>query len=261
MTLNAGFTDQANLITLTTGPTRYTGSVIVSAPLPETFGVDIQSQMTQPFASFIPQGLIQTAVALKSISANAGIGIGKFYTGTESPDISFDMNFVAQYDALTEVVIPVAKLYVMATSYRVPLADVAAKAISDIFNTLAGLGTEAANGISDLVHILKPNIPELNATAPKLSAAEIQKFLYWLHGPPPLHCYFGNIYALGGGDNPITLSGMSPRFSNNIDYNGLPMQCTVSVTLTMKQPYFAETVAHTYASGYKIANVRQKLRH
>ncbi len=248
-------TDQSNLITLTTGPTRYTGSMIVSAPLPESFGVDIQSQMSQPFSSFIPQGIIQTAIALKNLSASAGIAIGKFYTGVDSPDINFDMNFVAQYDALTEVVIPVAKLYVMAASHRVNLPKPVVDAIAKYFNEGMGL---AVGALHTAEHIL-PGVTVGTGTAPKLTPGEIDKFLYWLKGPNPVRCYFGNIYALGSKDNPIILSGMEPRFTNDTDYNGLPMKCTVSITLTLHQPYFSETVASTYAQGYNIGRAKKKL--
>jgi len=259
MTLNANLTDQSNLVTLTSGPTRYTGGFSVSAPLPESFGVDIQSQMTQPFSSFIPTGLIQTGIALYNVSASAGIAIGKYYTGTETPDISFDMNFVAQYDALTEVVIPVAKLYVLAASYKVPLPKGAASFVSTAFDTVAALGTPVIRGVEHAAKALGAPITVGTGPPPKLSTAQIRDFLYWLGGPPPIRCYFGNIYELGIGNNPVVLSGMEPRFTNNIDYNGLPMQCTVSITLTLKQPYFTEAVAETYARGYKIGASRAKL--
>lgn len=215
----------------------------VSAPLPDGWGIPVENELTQPFADFVPQGPIQTLMALASTTGASlaqGYVVRKFFASTGIPDLTFDLSFVAYNDAFEEVISPVYWLYAWSAPKKT--------SSSAIDNTIAKFGTSlaqaGATGINSLSSLLGSDFSVPTGTT--VTAKEVNDIVNWLEGPPEVQVIVGNLYHVNG----LIISNMEPKFSNNLDYNGLPMQCDVSITLSLREPFTLGRVHTSFASQF-----------
>lgn len=219
----------------------------VAAPLPEKYGVGVGSEYTQPLAAFIPTGFIQTVMALRDQSFSSGFSVRKYYAGTAQPDIPFEMEFVAHSDAFNEVIVPVMALYAMSASCTSSIN----KSVANFIAKYANIAIKAAEELSNSTGISKKVIgSNINVNPNTLSGQQVRNYLQWLQGPPTVMVSFGTTYTVGN----CVISEMNPEFTDVLDYNGLPMQCTVSLNLVLRDPFILDGpygVASSFVKGYR----------
>lgn len=207
-------------------------SIIIEAPLPESFGFSSGSQFGSPFASYSSSGLIAQLGALTGFSNQYGLFTQKFYEGPQDSQVSFEMKFDTWEDSATDVILPVMYLMIFSTgSKRNKLSEaqnVLAKAAQYVPLTIANFANEAFG---------------LTKTAgDKLNSTDFKDIFYMLHTPPEMSIRFGDAYTLSG----MFLSNVSLQFSNVLDHNYLPMSCTASVTADFKNPLTQGDVKTTF---------------
>lgn len=190
----------------------------VIAHLPETFGYGVGAEITAPFASFISESNTVNILRATGISNKTGLMTTKIYAGPDQPDITVDLKFDAYYDAYNEVVVPVVNLLKMASG-----ADETALSEQQVRSTFGeGLVDAIGENVNDaLVKIAQ---------------------IHYLQAPSKLTVMFGNVFRLES----CYIVNVDPRFSNLLDYNGYPMEATVSVTFSLIKPMVYQDISRSF---------------
>ena len=103
--------DPKNQLIITNG----TEGGTVKASLPEEYGLTVGSEFSTPFDvnSFSQRVQQLMAVTSSGIGQKAGFKMRRYYTNPELSEISFDIELIAYYSCVHEVLLPVYKLMKM----------------------------------------------------------------------------------------------------------------------------------------------------
>jgi len=187
----------------------------VFANMPETMTVGVASDIGSPFAGYASEGTAAKVLALSTgASSKIGIVTKKLFMGVDQPDISLDIKFEAYYSALDEVLVPAIKLMLIGTAEEKNLED----SIRNIIKLIEGGGEVVA---------------ELTAKITKTDRVDTDKLINYLKTPATIKVKFGEIFTIRN----AFLSSVSVSFSNVLDSDFLPMEATVSVTITPQDPF------------------------
>lgn len=215
--------------------------VIVEAPLPDQFGFSVGSEFSAPFDASTLGGVLQKFKVPMASQASKKVGVTttKFYSNPQPTEISFELEFHAEYSAKKEVVEPIVALMAMSLGDAMSF-DEAVEYIGELRDEVAGFvnsalgkeeGDEDAFDSGD--ESLLADISDDN----KQRAEGAMALLGLIRGPETTTMRFGNVYIL---DN-VWVSSVSPQFSNVIDAEGFPLSATVSVTaIIQRDPVVAD---------------------
>lgn len=188
--------------------------ITVFANMPETMTVGVGSDIGSPFAGYASEGTAAKVLALTTgASSKIGIVTKKLFMGVDQPDISIDVKFEAYYSALDEVLVPVVKLMLIATAEEKNLE-------------------ESIKGVLKFIDGGEGAIAELTAKATKRTY-DTDKLINYLKTPATIKVKFGEIFTVRN----AFLSSVSVSFSNVLDSDFLPMEATVSLTITPQDPF------------------------
>lgn len=228
------------------------GLKTVKAPLPDEIGVTVGSEYSTPFDTSDISQKLQNLLAISGVSRKIGIKMKKYYVNPELTEISFDLEFVAYYSTVEEVIVPIYTLMTMAVG-----RDAKWETISTTFrNAVTAIRDKAmegadAVGAGDAIRTVVNSVPEFEISAPdgRIDAFEdgtnqALDLISIITGPIPITLSIGNVLEL----NDVYVSSVSPRFSNILDPNGLPLSATCSVTCVVRE-------APTSGSGNKNGNI------
>lgn len=212
--------------------------LVVKAPLPESFNIGAGSEINSPFASFASDGTAASLLALTTgASSRIGITTKKLFMGPDQPDISVDLKFEAYYSAYEEVLIPCIKLLLMSTGdERDLLKDTGLKSV--LQSITEKLQSSAQVDESDVSKTIKTD----NVGTDDL--------INYLKTPSALKVKFGNVLTVYN----AFLSSVSVNFSNVLDHNFLPMEATVSVTITPQDPFTKKTLIGSFKDRITTGN-------
>lgn len=206
---------------------------IIEAPLPETFGLTVGSEFSSPFDAQALAGVLQKfkipGALAGGVSRRMGVVTTKFYSNPEPTEISFELEFKAEYSARHEVVEPALALMCMSLGDAYTTEEFVSE-IADIRDGLSELSgglvskadranTEGANADS----ASKPDWWEDTDNAMELIGL--------IKGPATVRIKFGNVYELA----PVWVSSVNAQFSNVVDAEGMPLACTCSVTAVIQR--------------------------
>jgi len=198
----------------------------VRANMPETMTVGVASDIGSPFAGYASEGTAAKVLALTTgASSKIGIVTKKLFMGVDQPDISVDIKFEAYYSALDEVVIPAIKLMMIGTAEEKSLEG----AVKD-FAKLMEAGETA--------------FADVSARIVRAKRVDTDKLINYLKTPAVIKVKFGDIFTVRN----AFLSSVSVSFSNVLDSDFLPMEATVSVTITPQDPFTKNEVITMFAN-------------
>lgn len=207
---------------------------IIEAPLPDTFGLTVGSEFTAPFDAQSLSGVLQKFKIPMAGAASRRIGVvtTKFYSNPEPTEISFDVEFKAEYSARHEVAEPALALMSMSLGDALTMdefvsqIDVMRDALSDLtggFVTKSGGGDTANDTGANTGTAGDPPWWEDTNNAFELIGL--------INGPSTVRIKFGNLYEL----SPVWVSSVGAQFSNIVDAEGFPMSCICSVTAVIQR--------------------------
>lgn len=206
--------------------TEYALSVV--APLPETFSVSAGSEITSPFSSFAADGVAASGVALVGgVSSKIGVTTKKLFMGPDSQDFTVDLKFETYYSAYDEVLVPCIKLLFMATGEERGITEATTSAIKSGLKTLQDNNVIEDNDIANIIGG---------------GSREADSLIRILTTPTPLKVIFGNVFHL----HKTYISNVNVSFSNVLDADFIPMEATVSVTLTPQDPLTKTSIGHFF---------------
>lgn len=202
---------------------------VLEAPLPDQFGFSVGSEFTAPFDAQSLAGVLQKLkIPVGGLSRRVGVVTTKFYSNPEPTEISFEMQFHAEYSARHEVMEPVFALMGMSLGRNMTAEDLVAvidkfrDSLSDltgIESISSGSNDEGANSAGDDVGDWAKNADGALA------------LIGLIESPETVIIKFGNVYAL---DN-VWISSVTPSFSNTVDAEGFPISCTCSVNAVLQR--------------------------
>lgn len=217
------------------------GVSFVEAPLPDQFGFSVGSEFTASFDSSALAGVLQKLKLpfAGAVSRRVGVVTTKFYANPEPTEISFDVEFHAEYSARDEVVIPAVTLAMMALGRNLTPGE-----LQENISQIGSLGRDAFNAIANFVPGIdaqEESEVDSGGQAEKLlttltedheeTTGKALAFVGLIQGPPIVSIRFGNVYAL----DRVWVSSVTPTFSNVLDAEGLPLSATCSVTCTLQR--------------------------
>jgi hypothetical protein len=211
----------------------------VVAALPETYSISSGSEIGSPFSSLAADGMAASVVSLTAgMSSKIGVTTKRIFMGPDAQDINVDVKFEAYYSAYDEVLVPCVKLLFMATGEESGLTKEVTTAIK------AGLsGLQNGNIIKD------DNLSEMIGSGNK----DVDSFIKVLSTPTPLRIMFGNVFHLHN----TYISNANITFSNVLDNDFIPMEATVSLTLTPQDPFTKKSIAHYFGDTIKASRQRR----
>jgi hypothetical protein len=207
--------------------------VIVEAPLPEQFGFTVGSEFSAPFDAATLGGVLQKfkVPGAMNVGKRVGVTTTKFYSNPQPTEISFDLEFHAEYSARYEVVEPVVALMCMSLGDALTFDD-ALSTIEGVREQIAallpGAGESDSNEEGDTSNASESTIV---TDSFKESADGAMALLGLIKGPVTATIQFGVLYAL---DN-AWISSVTPQFSNVVDADGFPLSATCSVTAILQR--------------------------
>lgn len=218
---------------------------IVEAPLPETFGLTVGSEFSAPFDAQSLAGVLQKfkIPAGGMLSRRVGVVTTKFYSNPEPTEISFDIEFKAEYSARHEVVEPALALMLMSLGESLTSEDFRST-LDNIRDGLSDLTNGFISGSSD-------GDSESGGSAGGSSddiwgdADNAMSLIGLIKGPSVVRIRFGHIYELA----PVWISSVSPQFSNILDAEGMPLSCVVSVTAVIQRDPVKEDMLGFFHAG------------
>ena len=206
--------------------TQYGLNVI--APIPETLSIGVGSEIGSPFASYATEGNASNLLALATDSSQKiGITTKKLFMGPDQPDITLDLKFSAYYSAAEEVLLPCIKLMLMAAGEERSLID-DLKKLAKPLKALERAQTILVENITKAVGA--DNVPT-------------SELISYLRAPGLTIIKFGEFFTIK--DNYI--SNVNVTFSNVLDYDNIPMEAIVSVTITPQNPWTKNTLIGAFA--------------
>lgn len=230
------------------------GFIRVQAPLPDGFGMSVGSEFTAPFDSSSVAGVLQKfkipSMAAGGISRRIGVATTKYYSNPEPTEISFELEFHAEYSARHEVVEPVVALMMMALGEGLTLGDISSTVdkVRGSIDSLISMVTgdedidepDNSTNTSDIINdALGIGTHDGEAVINSASA-----FLRLIKAPKTVSVRFGNVYEI----NNLWVSSVTPSFSNVVDAQGFPLSATCSVTMIMGQDPLAPDVAKMFGA-------------
>lgn len=211
--------------------------VAVEAPLPDQFGMTVGSEFTAPFDASTLAGILQKfkipSIAAGGIAGRVGVVTTKYYSNPEPTEISFDLEFHAEYSARDEVVLPVVELMKMSLGDSLTL-EAAQQSINESITAIRGYigsvfdredgedGDSSDNTTSNIA---------LTDHVDSDAADGAMKLLGMIKGPPTTELYVGRYIHLRN----VWVSSVTPQFSNVVDAYGFPLSATCSVTMMMQR--------------------------
>lgn len=197
----------------------------IQSPLPDSFGMTLGSEYSEPFDTGALSDKWAKAFAIGGIGQKAGLRMKKMFTNAEPTEISFDMEFVAYYDAADEVLLPIVQLCRLTLGHVLQGEDINKK-FEDLVNKLTFAST--ANILSD-IESAGDTVSE-NEDVNKYGS-RVLEIASLIDSPPKVKLQFGNIMKWKN----MYITSIAPQFSNVLDENGIPLSAKVSVTLTPEQ--------------------------
>lgn len=192
----------------------------VLANMPETMTIGVGSDIGSPFAGYASEGTAAKVLALTTGASNkVGVVTQRLFMGVDQPDINVDIKFEAYYSAYDEVLLPCIKLMLMATAEKHSLEDAVRKAIKFI---------EAGDSI----------YAETIAKIKQSERLDTDNFINYLRSPATCKVMFGDIFTI----QKCFLANVSVSYSNVLDNDFVPMEATVSITLTPQDPFTKNSV-------------------
>lgn len=208
-------------------------NVIIEAPLPDQFGFTVGSEFTAPFDSSSLGSVLQKFKIPMAGQAAKKVGVTttKFYSNPEPTEISFELEFHAEYSARKEVVEPVVALMAMSLGDSMDM-----EAVSEFIGDLRGDITKFVNSTFELegddqFDEDSPKVFEDMSEQNKGRVEGAMALLGLIRGPETTTIRFGNVYILDS----VWISSVSPQFSNVIDADGYPLSATVSVSAVIQR--------------------------
>jgi hypothetical protein len=202
----------------------------VQSPLPDDFGMTLGSEYSEPFDTGSMSEKWSQVFALSGTAQKIGLRMKKMFTNAEPTEISFDMDFVAYYDAKDEVFMPIVYLTIMTLGTEKTWDDVKRQS-RDLYNKIqttanrigatASLLTDGGDAISELA-----NDDQTNQYGNKLLG-----LIGLIESPKQVKVQFGNVMKWKN----MYITSISTQFSNALDPDGYPMSARVSVTVTPEQ--------------------------
>lgn len=222
---------------------------IIEAPLPETFGLTVGSEFTSPFDAQALAGVLQKfkIPGASNISRRMGVVTTKFYSNPEPTEISFDVEFKAEYSARYEVAEPALALMLMSLGDSFT-ADEVESTIVEIRDGLSDLtggmvsksNTDDSNGANNGTADTGGNSGWMDDTS------QVMDFIGLIKGPATVRIKFGNLYELA----PVWVSSVGVQFSNIVDAEGFPMSCICNVTAVIQRdPVRTDMLNFFHAGG------------
>ena len=209
-------------------------NLTVRANMPETMTVGVGSEIGSPFAGYASEGTAAKVLALSTgASSKIGIVTKRLFMGVDQPDISLDLKFETFYSAYDEVVIPAVKLMLMATAEEKNLEG----SIRTILKNLEKAETIAG---------------DVAASITKSERLDTDKLINYLKTPAVCKIKFGDIFTLRN----AFLANVSVSFSNVLDSDFLPMEATVSITITPQDPFTKNEVITMFKKRLQLGNVK-----
>lgn len=207
---------------------------IIEAPLPAQFGLTVGSEFSSPFDAQSLSGVLQKfkipGALAGGISRKVGVVTTKFYSNPEPTEISFEVEFNAEYSARHEVVEPALALMNMS------LGDAYTR------EEFVGAVNKVRDGLSDLTGGLVSKSAEGSDESEKTTSTPSEANWYedadnamsligLIEGPETVKIRFGNVYEL----SPVWVSSVTTQFSNVVDAEGMPLSCTCNVTAVIQR--------------------------
>lgn len=209
---------------------------VVEAPLPDNFGFTVGSEFSAPFDAQALAGVLQKLkIPVGGLARRVGVVTTKFYSNPEPTEISFEMEFHAEYSARHEVMEPVFALMNMSLGKNMTPEDlvVVINRYRDALSELTGIGGSGGNdgGASS------------GGDGGWASNAEGAMALIGLiESPETVIIRFGNAYALDS----VWISSVTPSFSNSLDAEGFPLSCTCSVNAVLQRDPVKDDLARFF---------------
>lgn len=213
------------------GKSRGSQRLKVVGHLPEEFSIAVGSEISSPFANFAREGTAAKMLAyFTGISNKVGVTTTKLFMGPEQPDLSLDIEFVAYYNATTEVLAPCIKLLTMAA----PTAKDGFKQVKRLLRKLSVIEDTTIDTASSFAGINRA------------TDGNRDDLIKYLKTPSTCTISFGDTFQLDS----VYLSNVSVTFSSVLDNNNIPMRATASLTITPSEPLNKGSLARAF--DYKI---------
>lgn len=221
----------------------------VEAPLPETYGLGVSSDYTQPFENFISDGNVASALRMTGYSNKIGLFTEQVWVGPDVVTFTLELSFTAYYSAVNEVLIPVMNLMVMGSGLKTDAKEILAemKKMYKVANVKSGgVADTVIGGVSDVVGTASEYAGDVLGIEENedfgVTFEKASKYIEAAKAPPMVYVRLGNVMDIPN----CMITEVNPEFSNVLDYQGMPMSAKVSVTFTFKRPQFANDVARMF---------------
>lgn len=218
--------------------------LIVSAPLPDGWGMTVGSEFGTPFDTGGVNDTLAKLFAIGGISQKAGIRMKKMYMNPEPTEISFDMEFYAWYDAKSEVLIPAVTLLAMALGRTLTYDELKGKMKGFYMKVAGGVNTALSyTGVESSVdEEVSLNSENETVVSVEEGADKLLSLIGLIQGPPSSEIRFGEAMVLPE----CYVTSVAAKFSNVLDPDGIPMSCTCSVTATLVQAPVADDITEYF---------------
>jgi len=198
----------------------------VTAPLPESFGIGVGSEIGSPFSGFASDGSAAKILALTTGTSNRiGIITKKLFMGADQPDIAIDLKFDAFYSGFDEVVLPCFKLMHMAVGTSEKTVDTVLEKLREFASLEVAV---------DQIH---------SSITGNKTASSISDLIQYIRTPGLVSVRFGNTFKL----SECFLSNVNINFSNVLDSEFFPMSATASVTITPQDPLVKDRLIDSFS--------------
>ncbi|WGH49696.1 hypothetical protein [Alishewanella phage vB_AspM_Slickus01] len=219
----------------------------VFAPLPDGFGVTVGSEYTAPFdVNGLSSGLGK-AYAIAGFSQRIGMRMKKFYTNPEPSEISIEMEFTTEENAVRDVIYPVYSLTQMALGSTLSLSDFN-KATIEFFTAINNGLKSAADtfGVEEPISINDTTIATVNISDDNAAGKVdgILRSIGFIRAPKDVNVQFGNVMLW----ERCYITSVATTFSNVLDKSGYPLSATCTVTITPEKYPIADDMTNVYSS-------------
>lgn len=238
-------------ITITQRKTSAADAMVVTAPLPDGFGLTVGSEFATPFDSGNVNSTLSKILTVANISQKASIRMKKMYSNPTPTEISFDMEFTSHYDAMSEVVLPAVQLMAMSLGRTLTWESLteSIEEITKAVTNVAGASMEMV-GADKYIDKIQADVPKVesgegNGEVLSENVSKVADLFNIIQGPPTVEVKFGNVMTL----RECFITSVGTRFSNVLDINGKPTSAVCSVTVTPRQAPVMDELADYF--GHK----------
>jgi len=205
----------------------------------------VSNDYTQPFENYISDGNVANILRMSGITTKVGLFTTAVFTAPQITTFDLELQFVAYYDAYTEVVLPVYNLMMMSSATRTNLTEEDAEQLKKGFELNSGNETvdTIANTIADAGGALVDTVSQ----ATGISGASFSKafeYIQYAKAPPKVAIRIGNVLNI----ETAMIADATPEFSNKLDYRNYPLSATVNLTITFERPNFANEFSRMFHS-------------